>query len=308
MKYARFFAVLLTLCLLLTACGGAASTDKMMENELGYAESVDIAYRTDAESPAETTGASGLKSDAASLSPTLQTDRKLIKTVEISAETEHYDDLLSALDDKITALGGYVETRRTGTRGRSNRNCSITIRIPAESLGSFLAHVSENANVLSTYENTQDVTLQYTDTEAKITALRTEEARLLELLAQAGSLYDILEIQSRLSDVTYELERYESQKRGYDNQITYATIYLSIDEVKTLTPVEEPTVWQRITEGFADSLDGVGRDLVDFFVWLVVSLPYLVVWVPAAALILWALRKLRRKVQKRRHAPPSETP
>ena len=306
MKHTRLFAAFLSLCLLLTACGSAVSTDKMMDSEIGYVESADAGNRYDAV-PGETLAVGELKSESPELT-TVQSDRKLIKTVEVNAETAHYEDLLTALEDRIAALNGYVESRRTGNRNRSSRTCSMTVRIPAENLGQFMTHVSENANVLSTYENTLDVTLQYSDTEAKITALETEQARLLELLAEAGSLYDILEIESRLSDVTYELERYESQKRSYDNQITYATIHLTINEVETLTPVEEPSIWQRITDGFADSLDGVAGDLVDSFVWLIVSLPYLVIWVPAVALVLWLLGKLRRKVQKKRQSPPSETP
>lgn len=307
MKHAKLSALFLAACLLLTACGGAASTDKMMDSEIDYIESAGAGNRYDA-APGETMPAGELKSESPELAPVVQTDRKLIKTVELNAETEHYDDLLTALEDKITSLSGYVESRSSGYRGRTNRSCSMTVRIPAENLGQFLSHVSENTNVLSTYENTLDVTLQYADTEAKITALKTEQTRLLELLANANNLSEILEIEARLSDVTYELERYESRKRGYDNQITYATVHLTINEVKTLTPVEDPSVWQRITEGFSESLAGVGKDLVDAFVWLITSLPYLVVWVPLTGLLLWVLGKLRRKVQKKRQSPPSENP
>lgn len=304
MKIARLFTLFLCLCLVLTACGGAASTSDMELNNKG--ESADIAYRYDA-APGETV-AVGEKQHETDAAESLTSDRKLIKTVSIEAETEQYDDTLTALDGKIAGLGGYVESRMTGNLSRSRRWCRMTVRIPAERLTEFVTHMGENSNVLSTSEQTQDVTLQYTDTEARITALETEQARLLELLAQAGSLYDILEIESRLSDVTYELERYEAQKRSYDNRIIYATVSLYIQEVKTLTPAEDPTIWQRITEGFADSLEGVGEDLVDAFVWLIVSLPYLVVWIPIAAVVLLAIRKLRRKVQKRKQSPPSENP
>ena len=303
MKPIRFLSIFLTLCLLLTACGAGAPT------EAGNAAS-DYLYCADVEeAPMETMAAAELKTDSASgITESVQTDRKLIKTVELNAETEHYDDLLPALEDKIAALGGYTESRRTGKRSSDRRWCSMTIRIPADRLGQFLTHVQEQANVLSTAEDTQDVTLQYSDTEARITALRTEQTRLLELLSQAQNLGEILEIEARLSDVTYELERHEAHKRTYDNQISYATIYLSLTEVETLTPVEEPSVWQRITGGFADSLEGVGEDLVDTFVWLIVSLPYLLIWVPLAALALVLLRKFRRKKQKAKHPEATDNP
>lgn len=308
MKFTKISAILLCVCLLLTACGSSVATDMKMEAEIDRMESAGNGFLYDA-SPAETMSASGeeLKSESPELTA-VQTDRKLIKTVSIEAETEHYEELITTLDQKIAALGGYVESRQSGSYSRSRRWCRMTVRIPADRLPEFQVHVGESANVLSTSEQTLDVTLQYSDTEAKIASLEAERTRLMELLAQAGSLSDILEIQSRLSDVTYELERYESRRRGYDNQITYATVSLELREVQTLTPAEDPTVWQRITEGFADSLEGVGDDIVDFFVWLIVSLPYLAVWIPVTALILWLIRRIRRKVYKKRQSPPSEIP
>ena len=302
MKHTRILTLLLCLILLLTACGSSAPTEDMaMDN--GYYSDGDYEF-----APGETMASSELKSDSASLTETPAGERKLIKTVSINAETEHYDDLIPALDERIVALGGYVESRETGNYSRDRRWSRMTVRIPAEQLAGFVAHVGENANVLSTSEQTQDVTLQYADTEAKITALKTEQNRLLELLSEAQNLSEILEIEARLSDVTYELERYESQKRSYDNRIVYATVTLSIQEVRTLTPVEEPTVWKRIRDGFLNSLEGVGDGLVDVFVLVTAGSPYLLVY----GLVIWGIvaliRKLRRKPQKIKQSPPSETP
>ena len=302
MKHTRFFAIFLCLCLLLTACGSSAPTENG-----GSADRYDSEMEW-GEISGETVAAEDLKSDSASLTTPVSSDRKLIKTVSIDAETERYDNLLPALDARTTALGGYVESRETGSYSRSRRWTRMTVRIPAESLADFVSHVDDSANVLSTSEQTQDVTLQYADTEAKLTALRTEQTRLLELLAEANNLSEILEIEARLSDVTYELERWESQKRSYDNRIVYATVTLHLQEVQTLTPVEEPTVWKRISEGFTESLRGVSDGLVDVFVFLTAGSPYLLVWGAVAAGITALVRKLRRKRQKSKQSPPSPNP
>ena len=301
MKFAKFSAFFLALCLLLTACGASAPTEN------GYAADMESMNRNDTVI-AETMAAADLKTESGTLEPPVQSDRKLIKTVQIDAETEHYDDLISALDAKVAALGGYTQSRRTGKYGSNSRWSSMTLRIPAEKLGEFLTHVEENANVLSSSEDTQDVTLQYTDTEAKITALKTEQARLLELLAGANNLSEILEVEARLSDVTYELERFESQKRSYDNQITYATVHLSINEVETLTPIAEPTVWQRISSGFMNSLRRVSDGLVSLFVLLTAGSPYIVLYGGVLALGLYLFRKLLRKRGQNATSDQTETP
>ena len=306
MKRTRFLSLLLCLCLLLTACGGGAPTEggDFHRAEANYASDEMI------EMPFETTAAMApeeLKSDGTlSESPAL-TDRKLIKTISMEAETEHYDDLVAALEEKLTALGGYTENRRTGSYSKTRRWSEMTIRIPVENLSGFVAHVTESANVLHTSEETVDVTLQYSDTEAKIAALETERTRLMELLASANNLSEILEIEARLSDVTYELERYESRKRGYDNQITYATVHLRIEEVEVLTPMEEPTVWKRIRDGFMDSLEGVSDGIVDVFVYLIAGSPYLVIFGALLFGIIALARKQSRKAQEKKQSPPSET-
>ena len=132
---------------------------------------------------------------------------------------------------------------------------------------------------------------------------RPVEQEKLELLAQAENMSDLLEIEARLSDVRYELEHHSSQLRLYDNQVDYATIYLYISEVQEYTPVAEKTVWERIRDGFTDSIEGVADGFVDFFVWITASSPYLVVWGIIIALIVLILRKfpklrIRRKAKK----------
>ena len=299
MKIRHFFAVFLCVCLLLTACGAEAPADKEAAHDIRY-------DRT--ESPMED-ASTELKTDsAAGLTAPAQSDRKLIRTVSMDAETENYDALITALEEKLTALGGYTESRQTGTYGSTRRWSSMTIRIPADNLSAFVTHVSKNANVLSTSEETKDVTLQYVDTESKITALETEQARLLELLAGAQNLSEILEIEARLSDVTYELERYASQKRSYDNQITYATVRLTVEEVEVLTPVEEPSVFDRIRTGFTSSLRGVSDGLVNLFVLLVAGSPYLLVYGAVIGVILAVISRIRKRKQKKASPADPETP
>ena len=306
MKRTRFFALFLSLCILLTACGSAAPTDDGIFNR---AEAdMNSAALDQMEMPFETSAApEELKSESAIDAPVLS-NRKLIKTVQIEAETEEYDALVAALEEKLAALGGYTESRQTGTFGKTRRWSNMTLRIPVENLPAFVAHVTEEANVLSTSEETQDVTLQYSDTEAKLAALKTEQARLLELLAAANNLSEILEIEARLSDVTYELERYESQKRGYDNRINYATVHLSLEEVTVLTELEEPTVWTRIRDGFTESLQGVSDGFVDLFVYLIAGSPYIAVTGAVLALVILLARKQSRKAQKEKQSAPSENP
>ena len=67
-------------------------------------------------------------------------------------------------------------------------------------------------------------------------ALETEQDRLLELMEQAETTEDLLAIESRLTDVRYQLESAASQLKLYDSLVSYSTVYLTVEEVQKLTP------------------------------------------------------------------------
>jgi len=264
-----------------------------------------------AEAPAAMANGS-LSDSSESGTGALPENRKWITTVYMDAETEDLDALLEDLSQRINALNGYVEDQDI-YNGSANatyrrRNANLTIRIPADDVDKFMQEVEGISNVISKNLNREDITLNYTATESKITALKTEEARLLELLAKAENMSDLLEIEARLSDVRYELERYSSQLRLYDNQVDYATIHLSVSQVVEYTPVAEKTVWERIRDGFSDSLEGLWDGLVDLFVWILVASPYLVVYGGIAAVIAVIVHKNRKKRRMKNVQPKPNAP
>ncbi len=229
------------------------------------------------------------------------TSQKLVRKVWLNAETEDLDGLLSQVQQRLAELGGYVENREVFTGSKKtnrSRSASLTVRIPAQQLDGFVEHVTENANITSSNETADDITLSYVATQSRITALETEHARLLELLAKAETMEDLLKIESRLTDVRTELEEVTSQLRLYDNLVDYATVYLNISEVKEYTVTEEPeTVWDRIGTGFMQSLENLGTFFTELFVFIVVALPYLIpIGIILTVGILLALK--RKKKQK----------
>ena len=176
----------------------------------------------------------------------------------------------------------------------------MTIRIPKENLDTFLSEMDEQSNIVSRSESVSDVTLQYVDLESHKKALLTEQSRLLELMEQAETVEDIITIESRLSEVRYQIESMESQLRTYDNKIDYSTVYLSVDEVERYTPGDDISTGERIREGFLDSLRGVGNGFKNFGIWFVINLPYLIVWAVLIVAAIFIFCKIRKHTAKRR--------
>ena len=228
-------------------------------------------------------------------------NRKLIKTVDMQVETTEFDVVVSKLTEKVDTAGGYIEQSDVyGDTGSSDdvRRASYTIRVPKNKLDNFLEAVAENSNITRKSESVEDVTLQYVDVQSKKEALEVERQRLLELIAEAQDIDTVLVIESKLTDIRYELESLESRLRTYDNQVDYSTVHISVVEVKVYTPPKPESRLDKLVEGFTSSVKGVIEDVLDFFVGLIIILPYLVVW----GLIIFAFVSIVKFINKKRKA------
>ena len=238
---------------------------------------------------------------AGSASQPLPQNRKWVITMNLTAETGDLDAALDAVLAKVSQMEGYVESQSVsgGSAGSGrHRYANLTLRIPANVVDGFVEEVAGLTNLVSSSRNVQDITLTYSDTAGRVTALETEQARLLELMEQAENMSDLLEIEARLTEVRYQLENYASTLRLYDNQVDYATVSLYISEVEKYTPVEEPGFWEKITSGLADSIVNLGETIVASITWLIIDLPYLAV----IALAVWLITALTKRSLRKRKA------
>ncbi len=244
-------------------------------------------------------------------------DRKLIRTVNMSVETKEFDSVMGTLEQRITDLGGYIENMETYNGSvyssyRSSRSASMTARIPAGQLNGFLSEVSEISNVTRRSENVQDVTLDYVDMASHKKTLQAEHDRLLELMEQAESIEDIITIEQRLSNVRYQIESMEAQLRTYDNKVDYSTVYLDVSEVQELTPVHKETLWERISGGFMEDLKGIGNGALEIIIWLLVHIPSLLLWALVIVLFIlwvrWYMKRSRKKAEKKNAAAAAGQP
>ena len=230
-------------------------------------------------------------------------DRKLIRKIHMSAETEDMDALLAHIDQRVGQLEGYIEARDiyngSAYYGSRNRSATLTIRIPADKLDGFVQQIGEVSNIISNKETSDDVTLKYTDMESRLKVLRTEEERLLAFMEEAKSVSEMLEIEKRLTEVQAQLDSLTSQLKVYDNLVDYGTIYLSVEEVEQYTevPEKDPTMWQRISTGFVNSAKNVWNFLKGVVVVLIVGLPYLAL-VAVAGIAVWLIIRRKRKNKK----------
>jgi hypothetical protein len=120
-------------------------------------------------------------------------------------------------------------------------------------------------------------------------------------LEKAELLQDIIELESELSRVRYEIENYTGTLKRLDQLVNYSRVNIDIYEVKELkiTEPDPETLGVRMAMAFKESLKRLGKFFEDLTVFLVAALPYLVLMIPLVW-ILWVLvvRVISSKLRK----------
>lgn len=311
MKTHRYCAGLLAILLAFSMSGCGASASKNQSADATAAEA-DGAYNMEMEeyddaaevSETDTGGTSG-----EAVADVVQTNEKIIYTYNYSVETKEYDAFLEQVQSRITEYGGYLESSESNGNRESqlDRYSHMVIRIPADKMSAFLSMVKENSNVTYSNSSSENVTLTYVDMQSHVEALKVEQKTLMGLLEKAEKLEDILTLQSQLTDIRYELESYESQLRVYDNRVNYSTLYLDISEVERETPVAEKLSYgDEIRIGLSETFYELGSGLRSFSIWLIVNLPFLLIWAVVIAVIVlviikanaWSRRRHEKKMRE----------
>lgn len=234
---------------------------------------------------------------------------KIIYSADATLETTEFDYSIEEIRALVKELGGFMESSSISgnnyysiSRGNTGgRYASFLIRVPSDKFSVLTGSLSEFGNVPYCNTYMQNVTMEYYDVQSRLEAYKTQETRLLEMLAVAKSVEDMLAIQQQLTDVQYEIDSLTGQLRYYDHQVNYSTVSLYVSEVTKYTP--EPTItltyWQRMTRGFSESLKDVGEFFQNLFLWFVTSLPWLVPLAAVIVLVVWLIRRSAKKRPER---------
>lgn len=227
---------------------------------------------------------------------------KLIYTADLSIETQDFDWSQQQLNETLSDVDGYMESSNEYTDSIDNtRTLSLTLRVPKGYYSAFLG-VAENVlgNVTSKSESADDVTTQYLDIEARLDNLTAQRTRLQELQASADALSDLLQIESSLSDVQYQIESYQSQLNWYANQVQYCTVNITLNEVETLTSTGS-SLGARLADAFRNGWSNFTAGVQTVLVFLIGAWPAIGIGI-ICGVVFYKVRHPRKKQPRKPEA------
>ena len=237
----------------------------------------------------------------------------LIKTLNVSMSVKDTTKVADALQTWITATDPRSSSAGItyNQAGDNFYNISLTFMVQSTVYPQIERYLRDYASqnggqLLSLNETVQDVTNDYIDTQSRLTNLRSEQTRLLDLLSHAQALGDIITIQDKLTDIEGQIETIEAHLKQLDGQVSFYTVVITLQPLSTVTPSPTPSGWnigQTFHDAFAASLV-FAQGLLTFLVWL---LAYMIYIIPLA-LLVWFFYRWRKRSLATTATPKSVTP
>ncbi|WP_396612546.1 DUF4349 domain-containing protein [Haloferax sp. S1W] len=205
-------------------------------------------------------------------------NRKIIKTGQVRLTVDEFNTSRDALESTAESYGGFVSDSRERVNrrgGETYRSGELVVRVPSENFSAFISEVKTHGQVEHVETNSQDVTDQLVDIEARLDNLRAQRDRLRDLYESANTTEDVLAVEERLTEVQTEIERLEAKQASLENRVALSTVRISLSEEPP-----SPAQWYDVPvlQAFFESVDGVFVTLRAMVVALAYVLPYLVVF------------------------------
>ncbi len=250
--------------------------------------------------------------------PAQQFADKIIYSANVYIETLHFDQSVEDVYAMVEACGGFMESSyvsgnnyaSTYYKEQTYRSASFTIRVPAQSFTAVKSSLDQLGYVTSEETYSDNITTQFYDTQSRLDAYRAEAQRLTEMLAKADSVEDMIIIESRLSDVQYNIDSLTSRLKNWQNSVDYSTLNLTLREVAEIrvqTKVTE-TYWQRMGKGFVSTINSIANFFKEVFMWIVVAFPVLLLLAIVVIVIILIVKRSMRKYERKQTQKAAAAP
>lgn len=246
---------LLLLLIGLSASAGCMMADSGYESAPMMTESVAVYDRTIAEEY-----------------PAAYPDQKVIKDAWVrlrSPDAKAASEEITAIATRYNGRIQSLSLTSGGMRdGREQFSATIVLRVPSNSFEAVMQEIESVGTLTRREVQSRDVTAEYTDLHAEKRALENQVDRLTEILLKAGTVEEILKVQSAIDSAQLNLDRVTGRLKLLESQIDEATITVSIREGEPIGIDSGFSITSVINTGIAAFLFMIGIIIVAVFALL----------------------------------------
>jgi hypothetical protein len=227
------------------------------------------------------------------------TDRKIIRNAELNLQTSDPAAGQQRIESIAESLGGFlvdtdVKHANAISQSSADTTITITLRVPSIRFAQALEAIRGVGNrVIDEKESGQDVTEEYIDLESRIRTEKALEDQFLQIMKQARSVSDALEVQKEISVVRGEIERLEGRRRFLENKSALSTIKVVLQTSPPVITATQSAFTENFRQAVGDAVD-IAAGIVNGAIRVAgVMIPVtILILLPGALLIRFLWRRL----------------
>ena len=214
--------------------------------------------------------------------------KKIIKNGDMEIAVSNLLEAKNKISEIIKNNKAYLQSE-TFRNSDTSENINLVIRVPHQNFDAIINSFSDGiGSVEAKTVKAEDVTEEYTDVSIKLENKRIYLEKYREMLKNAASTKDILEIQENIRALEDEIDVAEGRLRFIDDRVNYSTLELLLFKEKARS-----SATSKIGFGsrFGDSIAEGWNSFVSFLLGLISFWPFFII-IP---LLIFAWKKWRRK-------------
>lgn len=282
--------------------------------DTGVASAAEEAAPSPAEAPKEADSLAGRSGMTINVTNAVLAERKMIWTASLNLEVENFDNALNNIDSILTGIG-FVSNTNINTSDvyvdgklKTVKNGTLVIRVDKAQFQPVINKLRGIGDISNETTNGQDVTDQFVDIESRLRLLKLEQEKLEAYLAKTEDLDTIFKLETRITDIRYEIESLTGNLNKLSSLVELATINVSMNEKYPGSEKKPVTYGQELLNSLKDSLKSVVEFLGDFVIFIVAALPVLVVIGLFVLLGIFIYRRIPKKYKGPYPAPTHYSP
>jgi hypothetical protein len=209
-------------------------------------------------------------------------ERKIIYTAHLDVIVKDLDEATREVERRRGSFKGRVAKSEARSDAGARRIATFTLEVPVDQFRGLVAALKDLGTPDRDSVDSQDVTEEYVDVQARIKNLRQQEDKLNELLQEKRKeekLEDVIRLSDRIYEVRQVVERAEGRLKYLEARAAFSTVNLTLREIKDYQPPTAPTFGDRVGHTFRgswESLVGLAEGVTLVAVALGAWLPLLV--------------------------------
>ena len=231
---------------------------------------------------------------------------KLVYTARMVIETTDFESEVNEIKELILNYNGIIQSENYSdytsysyyVNSIDGKMVTIEARIPSEKYGDFSNGIEEIGHIKSFKYNIENITTTYYNKQAYLESYNLQLEELKRLYSKASTVSELIEVEERISEVQYQIDRLTTEIKRMDLDINYSTLTITVNEVNeyTLTELEKESqpFFVRLWENIKNSAVSFARTSEG----MLVSLIYMIWYIAVIVIIVVVIRKIKARKRK----------